>query len=506
MIADRMVRLVARVPATVHAKLLAAFLAMAVLLVSVGAVGLHVLSRVNERAERLVKLQQKIAAYRQLQHDTTAQLYSISMGFVGGDERSLDAAIRQRNQFSNDLDRLRFVARDEIALFTRLRADYDEFIGVVTQIVELIRTGRSGEARELQLARAGPLANRLERLTNQLVNRAEAAMLASVVASQEAYDTSRMVVIGFAIGAIVLALVLGYAISWSIIGPVKQMEARLREIAAGAFLQQVSIPNRDELGALADNLNRMSEELGHLYQQLATASRHKSQFLANMSHELRTPLNAVIGYSELILDGIYGEVPEKVRGVMERVEVSGRHLLGLINDVLDLSKIEAGQLTLSLTDYSMRDVVDTAVAAVEALAAAKGLGLKTSVPQELPIGLGDQQRLIQVLLNLLGNAIKFTEAGEIRVEVGVTKGEFVVSVVDTGPGIPANDHRRIFEEFQQLDSSSTRSKGGSGLGLSIALRIVKLHGGSIDVLSTPGEGSIFRVILPVRVGWQAEGR
>jgi two-component system cell cycle sensor histidine kinase PleC len=236
------------------------------------------------------------------------------------------------------------------------------------------------------------------------------------------------------------------------------------------------------------------------------ANISKSRFLATMSHELRTPLNAVIGYSELILDGIYGEVPEKVRGVMERVEVSGRHLLGLINDVLDLSKIEAGQLTLSLADYSMRDVVDTAVTSVEALAAAKGLGLKTSVPQELPIGKGDPQRLTQVLLNLLGNAIKFTEAGEIRVEVGVTRGEFIVSVIDTGPGIPANDRARIFEEFQQLDSSSTRRKGGSGLGLSIALRIVKLHGGSIEVLSTLGEGSIFRVSLPVRVAWQTDGQ
>ena len=500
------VRLVARVPATVHAKLLTAFLTMAVLLVTVGAVGLHVLGGANERAERLVRLHQRAAAYRQLQHDTTAQLYSLSSALLVGDERSLDATMRQLNQFGHDLDRLRFVARDEMDLLTRMRADYDEFIRVITQVVNLVRQGNVAAARDLQLARAGPLANRLERLTNQLVNRAEADMVASVGASQEAFVTSRWVVIGFAIGAIGLALVLGYAISWSIIGAVKQMDARLREIAGGAFSQRVDIPNRDELGMLAENLNHMSGELGHLYQQLAAASRHKSQFLANMSHELRTPLNAILGYTELTLDSIYGEVTEKVREVLERVQLNGRHLLGLINDVLDLSKIEAGQLSLSLAEYSMREVVDRAVNAVESLAAEKGLGVKVRMEPALPIGRGDHQRLTQVLLNLLGNAIKFTERGEIRVEAAVADGSFVVAVSDTGPGIAPGDQERIFEEFQQVDSSSTRKKGGSGLGLSIARRLVTMHGGSIQVHAAPGEGATFRVLVPVRVERQEDAR
>jgi len=156
-----------------------------------------------------------------------------------------------------------------------------------------------------------------------------------------------------------LALALGYGISWSLVGPVQQMEARLQQITAGDFSQRVDVPNRDELGTLAVNLNRMSEELGRLYRQLEAASKHKSQFLANMSRELRTPLNAILGYTELILDGIYGEPPEKIREVLKRLEMSGRHLLSLINAVLDLSKIEAGQLTLSLTAYSMKDVVQT---------------------------------------------------------------------------------------------------------------------------------------------------
>ena len=248
---------------------------------------------------------------------------------------------------------------------------------------------------------------------------------------------------------------------------------------------------------------RLFNEIQDKSRQLEVASRHKSQFLANMSHELRTPLNAILGYTELILDGIYGEVSEKVRDVMGRVEKSGRHLLGLINDVLDLSKIEAGQLTLALTDYSLADVVQTVITSVGSLAAEKKLALKSALAPDLPRGRGDDRRLAQVLLNLVGNAIKFTDAGEVRLEARYTNGEFVVAVADTGPGISESDQQRIFEEFQQVDDSATRKKGGTGLGLSIARRIVELHGGRIRVESAPGRGATFTVTLPVRVERQA---
>ena len=244
---------------------------------------------------------------------------------------------------------------------------------------------------------------------------------------------------------------------------------------------------------------RLFRELEEKSRELELASRHKSEFLANMSHELRTPLNAVLGYTELVLDSIYGEVPEKIRDVMARIDKSGRHLLGLINDILDLSKIEAGQLALSLADYSMKELVQTVFAAVESLAAEKKLALKVDVAADLPRGRGDERRLSQVLLNLLGNALKFTEAGEIRVKAGLEDGQFVVSVADTGPGISASDQARIFEAFQQVDSSLTRKKGGTGLGLSIARRIVELHGGRLWVESVPGKGSTFSFTVPVRV-------
>jgi len=248
---------------------------------------------------------------------------------------------------------------------------------------------------------------------------------------------------------------------------------------------------------------RLFREIEEKGRELAEASKHKSQFLANMSHELRTPLNAILGYTELILDSIYGEVPDKARAVLERLEANGRHLLGLINDVLDLSKIEAGQLTLSLDDYSLSDVVHGVVSAVEPLAAEKRLAFKADVEPGLPTGHGDGRRLSQVLLNLVGNAIKFTDKGEVAIRASAANGAFTVAVCDTGPGIAPADQVKIFEEFQQADSSITRKKGGTGLGLSIAKRIIEMHGGRIWVESEAGKGSTFYFTLPVRVEAQA---
>ena len=252
--------------------------------------------------------------------------------------------------------------------------------------------------------------------------------------------------------------------------------------------------------ALAIQNARLFQEIDDKGRELELASRHKSQFLANMSHELRTPLNAILGYTELILDNIYGEAPEKMRTVIERVQTNGKHLLGLINDVLDLSKIEAGQLTLSLSDYSLAELVQGVYVAVEPLASQKSLALTTKVAKGLPPGRGDERRLAQVLLNLVGNAIKFTENGEVAIEASAANGAFNVAVRDSGPGIAAADQQKIFEEFQQVDNTSTRQKGGTGLGLAISKRIVEMHGGRILVDSELGKGSIFTIRLPVKAG------
>jgi signal transduction histidine kinase/HAMP domain-containing protein len=685
----RLIGWVAQLPFGVQTKLLIAFLSIVGLLIVLGAVGLQVLSGVNAQTTELINLQRKIAAYRQVQHDTTNQLYSISTALLLQDERMLDTALRQLNQFGFDLDRMEFVAASEKQVLAQVRQEYNQFTAKVTHVVELIRAGRTDEARRMQLDEVIPSADRLERLTNQLVNVAEADMVAAITATEGAYGTSRLIVVSFAVGSILLALGLGYIISWSLIEPVKKIEMRLRQIAAGDFAQQVTVVNRDELGVLARNVNQTSEQLGRLYQEvqartaelarsvgelealgevskavnstldldtvletivakavqlsdtdegiiyvfsstrqqfrlratfgmsneliaaisnqpiglndpgigdaarrrspiqvpdlnertpssvqeivldagyrsvlvvpllrprnivgalvvrrrkpgefdeqvvhlmetfaaqsvlaiqnaklfreieekgreLEAASRHKSQFLANMSHELRTPLNSVLGFTELLVDGIYGELPERAKTTVARVQANGHHLLGLINDVLDLSKIEAGQLTLALEEYSVGQIVQSTVTAVEPLARAKGLMLAATVAEKLPIGRGDERRLTQVLLNLAGNAVKFTETGAVDIFADAVDGHFEITVRDTGPGIASKDQVLIFEEFQQVDSSSTRQKGGTGLGLAISKRIVEMHGGTIDVESVPGSGSTFRLKIPIRVEESAE--
>jgi signal transduction histidine kinase len=191
--------------------------------------------------------------------------------------------------------------------------------------------------------------------------------------------------------------------------------------------------------ALAIQNARLFHEIGDKSRQLEEASQHKSQFLANMSHELRTPLNAILGYTELMADGAYGEPSERMLGILKRLEANGKHLLGLINDVLDLSKIEAGQLALELSDYSIQDIAQTVRSTLEPLAADKKLAFRVEVAPQLPPGRGDGRRLTQVLINLVGNAIKFTDTGEVVIKATATDGSFHLSVRDTGPGISAAD-------------------------------------------------------------------
>ena len=253
-------------------------------------------------------------------------------------------------------------------------------------------------------------------------------------------------------------------------------------------------------------LKHREAELDNLVHEIAvardaaeTANRAKSQFLANMSHELRTPLNAILGYTELMAEGTYGELCEEMLEVLKRLETNGRHLLGLINDVLDLSKIEAGQLVLELSDYCIQDIAQTVRSTLEPLAADKKLAFKVEVPAELPPGRGDGRRLTQVLINLVGNAIKFTDAGEVAIKTEANNGSFYVTVRDTGPGISAADQAKLFQEFQQADNAIARKKGGTGLGLAISKRIIEMHGGRIWVESQPGHGSTFAFTLPVTV-------
>jgi signal transduction histidine kinase len=496
---NRLIRLIAQVPASVHAKLLTAFLAIVLLLIAVGAMGLTLLNEAHGRAEELVNLQRKIAAYRQLQNDTTAQLYSVSSALLVPDEPTLAATLRQLSQFGYDFDHLQFVARDEVDLLGQVQETYDQFRQVVTEAVALMRQGSVSAAREQQVSQAGPLADRLQRLTDQLVNKAEADMVASVEASRTAYETSRLVVVGFGAASIALALVLGYAISWSLIGPVRQMEARLSEIAAGDFSHPVEVPNRDELGVLAADVNRMSQKLGQLYGQLETANRHKSQFLASMSHELRTPLNAIIGFSQVLQEQLFGELNARQQRYVQHIGGSGRHLLSLINDILDLSKVEAGRMELELGPVSLCEVLENGMTMLRDRAIRHGIELNLVVDPGIACVEADERKVKQIVFNLLSNAVKFTpDGGRVDVVLHAAVGEPVqISVHDTGPGIAPEDHERIFEEFVQVGRGATTPPEGTGLGLSLVKKFVELHAGRIWVESQPGAGSTFTFTLPL---------
>jgi len=251
--------------------------------------------------------------------------------------------------------------------------------------------------------------------------------------------------------------------------------------------------------ALAIQNARLFREIEEKGRQLEAASHHKSQFLASMSHELRTPLNAILGFNEMILDGIYGDLTEDLRAPLENIQSSGKHLLRLINNVLDLAKIEAGRMELALADYSVHDTVSTVHTALKSLAADKGLEFTASVPAEIPLAYGDGGRIAQCLMNLAGNSLKFTKAGKVAISVFHEGKLLRYSVADTGIGIPPDKLGSLFTEFRQTDATIASEYGGTGLGLSITRRFIEMHGGRIWVESEPGKGSTFLFEVPLRV-------
>jgi PAS domain S-box-containing protein len=265
-------------------------------------------------------------------------------------------------------------------------------------------------------------------------------------------------------------------------------EARARE-------QEVAARNRELTEALVQN-ERLVRELGDKSAQLEVASRHKSEFLANMSHELRTPLNAVIGFADILLERMFGELNDKQEEYLRDILDSGRHLLSLINDILDLSKIEAGRMELDVTDFQLSHAIENALILVRERAAGRGIALHQTVDARLGPVSGDERKIKQVLLNLLSNAIKFTpQGGRIEVRAAPGDGFVEVSVRDTGVGIAPAEQDAVFEEFRQVGSSAARHEG-TGLGLSLCRKFVELHGGRIWVESEVGRGSTFTFRLP----------
>jgi signal transduction histidine kinase len=495
-------QLVARVPATIRVKLLAAFLVLVLLFLVFAAVGIEVLGGVNRRGEEVIRLQRQVIAYRDIQHRFSDQMNMIASALLVPTERTLEAMLAGLHAWT-DVDRFNVLADDERTLLLRVREHY---IAIVTQRLKQLRNEPIPADHEIKLLEVARLADRIERLTNELVARSEAEMVASFESSRRAYVASLAAVIGLAVGGVGLALVLGYAISWSVVGPISQMTARFRELAAGDFTGRLDVPNRDEMGALAADLNWTSEELRRLYHELETANRrleiasqHKSEFLANMSHELRTPLNAVIGFSELLSERLFGELNDKQAEYLQDILSSAQHLLSLINDILDLSKVEAGRMELEPTRFDLPVAVSNAVTLVRERAARHGIALELTVDDLMGDIVGDERKFKQVLLNLLSNAVKFTpDGGRIGVRATRTAGRVEVAVSDTGVGIAPADHAAIFDEFRQVGPASRGKHEGTGLGLSLARKFIELHGGTVRVESEVGKGATFTVVLPAR--------
>ena len=338
----------------------------------------------------------------------------------------------------------------------------------------------------------------LQQRTQTLADATEAEAGRLIDDNRAAFGDSQRLFIAVAAVSIALALLLGYVFSRSLVGPITRMEARLAAIASGDFSGHVDVANRDELGALAANLNRMNDELGRLYRELDEASRHKSDFLASMSHELRTPLNAIIGFSEVLEEQMFGPLNEAQQQYVSDVLGAGRHLLSLINDILDLSKIEAGRMELALADVSIPETLQAGLTMHRPRADRAGIDMRLSVEPGVDVVRADERQVRQVVFNLLSNAVKFTpRGGRIDVTARRLADAVEIAVADSGIGIAPEDQQRIFGEFQQARTSSGGFVEGTGLGLALARRFVELHGGELSVTSEVGHGSTFRFTLPI---------
>jgi signal transduction histidine kinase len=513
---DPLVRAVGRVPAGVHAKLLVAFVGTAMLVVAVAVLGLRLLGQSNERVEKLGTLQARAAAYGIVQsevrhvRDLLAQRVDgdfpkmfpelnendVGKGGVLVDQSILSAA-SQLPAYTYS-DRLAFrPPPDDERLLGRIRATDSELATVLRQLIDA-ELGRTRASENSLRSRAEILAIDLDDQATKLANVTTARTDALIAQNASAYEHSRNLFIGAAAAAIVLALLLGFVLSWSLIGPIQSIDSRLAAIASGDFSGQVDVANRDELGALATNVNRMNDELRRLYRELETTSQHKSDFLANMSHELRTPMNAIIGFSQVLREGMVGQVNAKQAEYLDDILSSGNHLLSLINDVLDLSKVEAGQVELQVAPFSLHDALERGVSMVREQATTEGVEVSLHTNGGLDVVSGDERRIRQVIFNLLSNAVKFTPTGgQVDVDATRVDGEMRVSVADSGPGIAPEDLDRIFEEFQQTEAGA-RQREGTGLGLALSKRFVEMHGGRIWCESELGKGSMFAFTLPVR--------
>jgi signal transduction histidine kinase len=520
------VRAVARIPLPIRAKQLFGSVAVAALLALVAILGLVALGQSNSRGKELRRLQEE-GVYEQLLLTDATQLkttidYRLRPGVIipGGLSDSFYAALG--NLIDGEWNRLcldaglrpLFVERTPTpgecfpdnkrrhAPLT-LHAVAPSLSRTLADSVTLfwainLQSGQPPVPLRSHLMMRGDkwaasFAAKLAVLTRETQARANAL----VASDRSAYSRSRDLLIGAGLASLLLALALGLLLSDSLLVPLRKTQRRLAAIASGDFSGHVEVPNRDEVGALAADVNRMSDELQRLYGELEAASRHKSDFLAAMSHELRTPLNAIIGFSEVLREQMFGDLNERQLAYVNDVLEAGKHQLSLVNDVLDLAKIEAGSMELELSEVAVGEVLHSAVSMHSERAGRAGIELSLATePDEIMIQ-ADGRRVRQVVFNLVSNAVKFTPAGgRVDVTARLDDGQVEIAVADTGSGIAPDELEPIFEEFKQARDG--KQAEGTGLGLPLSRKLVELHGGRLWAESVVGNGSTFRFTLPVR--------
>jgi signal transduction histidine kinase/CheY-like chemotaxis protein len=471
-----------------------------------------IINRLDQRSQDISRLQEKIDDTQQMLYAVTAQSHYRAMAFLTHDNTFNDKVTNEKRIFSNLLSRVEALSGpDQAAFFQSVHDSNARYDAASAQVLARYQAGDIAGATDLHLKQEHPISHELEAEMAHLLTDSYAA----VKTAQNAFQADRTLLLtvdgGISVLSVALAMVLGFIFSWAIIQPVRKIDRAVAGIAAGDFRQRIEVPNRDEFGSLSANVNRMAERLGTLYAQqgalnknlvaandaLETASKAKSDFLAGMSHELRTPLNAIIGFTDALLAGVDGPMNDEQRASLTWVQRGGRDLLGLINDILDLSKIEAGMLTITPETFNPVELVESVRGQHRPLADPKGLALvlrDDGAPQQVVL---DRQRTRQILVNLVGNAVKFTAEGQVTIVISGAAAEgLVVAVQDTGPGIDRADLDGVFEEFRRVGPDAARSEG-TGLGLAISRRLARAMGGDITATSTPGKGSMFTLELPL---------
>ena len=499
---------VARIDAGVHRKLLFGFLTGALLLVGMAILSLVVIGRMNERMGELSKLQEKDGRAQQMLYAVTAQSHYRAMALLTRDDAYNTQVADAKRRFTELLDALERSDPRDASFAAGVRDVNETYAASGSRVLALYQAGDVAGATRLHLAEEHTASHVLEASMRTLIAAADQEM----AGARSSFEADRALltttVVAFSGVSVLVALLLGFVLSWAFILPVRKMERALAEITAGNFAQRVDVPNRDEFGSLTRDLNATSGRLASLFEDqralartlaltnasLERASEAKSRFLASVSHELRTPMNAILGFTDALLAGVDGPLNEEQKASLGWVQRGGRDLLGLINEILDLSKIEAGKLTIDAQPFDPRELVEAVVAQHRSLAAQKGIRFTwkdADAPLEVVL---DRQRVRQILVNLVGNALKFTGQGEVWVEAGgAAEAALRVTVHDTGPGIAPDQHEAIFEEFRQAEGAAP----GTGLGLAISRRLARIMGGDITLESDRGKGSVFTLTLPL---------